>query len=171
MKTIYLLRHAKSDWSEEGQRDFDRKLNARGKKDAPILASFIQKTIPIEDSLIVSSPAVRTKETLKPLMQYIPKSKEIIWRDDLYESGAKAYMNVIRTLPEPVNSALIVGHNPSIHDVVEYLIAGSETFGLLEVPTGALISIQIPVLEWKWIEGGSGILRWMIHPKLLHAVM
>jgi len=170
MKKIYLLRHVKSDWSQPGAKDFDRVLNDRGFRDAPVMAEFIQKVIPLNETLIVSSPAKRTRQTLEPLEKKYSGELNIRFDENLYESGIIAYLKVLRSLPDTCQSVLLVGHNPSIQDTVEFITAGENAYGMIEVPTGTLISIEVPVVDWKWIQPSSGVLRWMVHPKMLHAL-
>lgn len=169
MKTVYFLRHAKSDWSDGSLSDFDRPLNSRGRKDAPVLAGFIKKTIPIETVYIIASPAKRVKETLEPLLSIIPKDTILRWDENLYESGLKAYLNTLKKIPANVTDVLIVGHNPSIADTVRYLTGGDKSYGILEVPTGCLICVEFPVKDWNWIEPTFGTLKWLVTPKLLHS--
>jgi phosphohistidine phosphatase len=169
MKTVYFLRHAKSDWSDGSLSDFDRPLNSRGRKDAPVLAGFIKKTIPIDTVYVIASPAIRVKETLEPLLSISQKSINIRWDENLYESGLRAYLNVLKKIPASVSEVLIVGHNPSIEDTVEFLTGGDGSYGILEVPTGCLICIELPVKDWNWLEPACGTLKWLVTPKLLHS--
>jgi len=169
MKTVYFLRHAKSDWSSGALRDFDRPLNSRGMKDAPVLASFIKNTLPLDTLTILASPAKRVVETIEPLRSYLPDISKLVWDENLYESGLHAYLKILRSLSSSIAQVLVVGHNPSIEDTVEYLTAGDNSYGIIEVPTGCLICVELPIKDWNWIEPGSGVLKWIVNPKLLHS--
>ncbi len=169
MKTIYLLRHCKSDWSEAMQRDFDRPLNSRGRDNAPLVCKLVEQMLPFPDVHMAVSPAKRTRETVEPLIKNWPEERKklIDWNERLYESGMNEYMSVIRTTPEKYDSLLITGHNPSIQHTVEHLVSGRRLDDLVEVSTGTLICLSVGVRSWKQVNADSAILKWMIPPKLL----
>lgn len=171
MKTLYFLRHAKSDWSQPFQRDFDRSLNERGLKDAPVIARFVQNAIGLKGLHIVSSPAKRTKETLQPIEEMLAPTQQIVWNANLYESGANEYLKVIRDLPEEADKVMMIGHNPSIEDAAEALINGTGYNQILQVPTGCLMCLELSISRWKTVSAGCASLQWMVNPRLMHKVM
>jgi len=169
MKNLYLLRHCKSDWSAAFQRDFDRPLNERGLNEAPLMCSFLSAVTDFSETHVVSSPAVRTRQTLDPLLGRWPDTQKqaVDWNENLYESGLDAYLKVIREVPGAAENLLLVGHNPSIQHVVEYLVSGHQSDELVHVSTGTLLCLSMDVRHWKQATADSAIIKWMITPKLL----
>jgi phosphohistidine phosphatase len=113
MKTLFLIRHAKSSWADMGARDIDRVLNDRGHKDAPEMASFLHQKGVLPD-LIVSSPAKRAMMTAT----YFANELDIVLPDidienDIYEADEATLRHIIRGLPDTANTILLFGHNPT----------------------------------------------------------
>ena len=113
MKTLTILRHAKSSWKDSSLSDHDRPLNTRGERDAPIMAERIQQA-GIRPSLILSSPAVRAWTTAKVLAKDISYPTEFLQRHErLYHAGVRRIIEVLSEQDVGFNSILIVGHNPA----------------------------------------------------------
>ena len=114
MKTLTILRHAKSSWSDAGLLDRDRPLNPRGERDAPMMAERIRKA-GIRPSLILSSPAVRAWTTAKIVARAIAYPPEFLQREeDLYHAGTAALIDVMARQDPGFNSLMLVGHNPGL---------------------------------------------------------
>jgi len=144
MKTITLLRHAKSSWDNADLVDFDRPLNSRGKKNAPDMARRL-KIAGIRPSLILSSPARRAWSTAKLIAAEITYPIEFLQRDrDLYHAGTSRLLDVLATQDEGFNSILMIAHNPGLTDLANDLIPGLTT----NLPTCGFVSVLVDVDTW-----------------------
>ena len=121
MKTLLIVRHAKSSWNDHTLSDFDRPLNDRGQKDAPEMAErLVKRKVPID--MFVSSPAKRAKKTALAFTKAYGRDKdEIVFVESLYHATENEFFNVISQLPETANSAAVFSHNPGITDFVNRL--------------------------------------------------
>ena len=145
MKTLTILRHAKSSWKNSGLSDHDRPLNARGERDAPIMAERIQQA-GIRPSLILSSPAVRAWATAKVLAQEISYPNEFLQRHErLYHAGVRRIVEVLSEQDVGFNSILIVGHNPGLTDFANYLVPGLTH----NIPTCGVVSVTVDTEDWN----------------------
>ena len=140
MKKLILLRHAKSSWKDASLDDFDRPLNRRGKKDAPIMAQKLAMR-KIKIDLIISSPANRTNETVKIFANILGCESEIIFNDKLYEASYKEILNVINLIDDKYQNVLLVCHNPGITNLVNYIsdyfIENISTSGIVGLSTNS----------------------------------
>ncbi len=173
MKTVLLLRHAKSDWDHDELADFDRPLAPRGQKDAPLMGRVLQKFECVPDQ-IMSSPAERAKHTSQLVAKACAYSGEIAWVDSFYGGGSEDLVGAIQRLPNSVERALLVGHNPALEETAAVLLAGPEA-GLdhslsLQIPTGGLVCLDFSIIEWSQLKPGSAVLRWFLIPRLAKAL-
>jgi phosphohistidine phosphatase len=144
MKTLTLLRHAKSSWSDASLRDSERPLNGRGHRDAPIMAERI-KDAGIRPSLILSSPAVRAWTTAKAIAHEIGYPIEFLQREDrLYHASVRSLLGVISDQDTGFNNLMIVGHNPGLTDFANYLIPDLTD----NIPTCGVVSFEIHRDDW-----------------------
>jgi phosphohistidine phosphatase len=143
MKTLLILRHAKSSWKEQDLSDHDRPLNKRGKNDAPRMGKLLKDEDLIPD-LIMSSTAVRAKKTAELVAKACKYKGKIDYNHSLYGAEPAAYLKILEGLPEKHIVALVVGHSPSVEETVELLT------GQLDVimPTCALAQISLPIKNW-----------------------
>jgi phosphohistidine phosphatase len=152
MKTLILIRHAKSDWGFEGLDDIDRPLNERGYRDAIIMRQYLLKTIPKID-LIVSSPAIRAFTTASMFARkYQYDVKEIVLDSSIYHSPKDKYVEAIRALNDKHEVVLVFGHNPGITDVVSYI----SDYEFENVATCGIVNIQFDLNSWKDVSDHSG---------------
>lgn len=172
MKTLYLFRHCKSDWSADFQRDFDRPLNERGRSDAPMMCDILKGLLVPSEVHVAVSPSVRTRQTIDPLIKNWPEERraQIDWNENLYESGRTAYLEVIRKTPDTADSLLIVGHNPSIQDTAEFLVSGHRLDELVHVATGTLLCLTMENRSWKQTSADHAIIRWMLTPRIVKKI-
>jgi len=152
MKRLILIRHAKSSWNEDVT-DFERQLNARGLSDAPMmgerLAARLNSSEQSVDALI-SSSAKRAEQTACLLAKALSFSEtSITWHQELYLAPPPVIQEVVRQLPEHVNTVALVAHNPGITELAEKLTG--EYFG--NVPTCGMITVEFPVDHW--LDAGS----------------
>jgi phosphohistidine phosphatase len=144
MKTLTILRHAKSSWSKRGLQDHERPLNRRGEKDAPAMARRINDA-GIRPSLIMSSPAVRAWCTAKIVAKTINYPIEFLHReDDLYLAGLDQLLDLFSQQDNAFNSVMIVGHNPGLTAFANYLLPGITD----NIPTCGLVALDIDTDNW-----------------------
>src|SRR5215217_6188343 len=120
MKTLYVLRHAKSSWENNDLADFDRPLNDRGKKAAPLMGEVI-KSNGFAPELILSSPAVRARETARLVKESAGLHAEIKHNERIYEASPQTLQYIAASIDDRFNSAMIVGHNPGMEGFVRLL--------------------------------------------------
>lgn len=162
MKTLLIMRHAKSSWEEEGQPDHERPLNDRGLRDAPRMGEYLRKKGFVADIILTSSAkrARRTAEAVAEAMK-CPDRVEVI--DALYLADPLVYLASLRHLPEEARVVLVVGHNPGISGWASKL-----THRQIELPTAAVACITLPIDDWSTVSGGTpGMLLDLWLPKKL----
>jgi len=159
MKTLYVLRHAKSSWDAPELADFDRPLNERGENAAPFVGKFMAVN-GFEPQVIVSSPAVRARETARLAKEAAHLSADIIHDERIYEASPRTLQTVASSIDDRFESAMLVGHNPGMEGIVRLLTGRSE-----EMPTAALAVIDLDIQRWSEIDSGLGSLRRIIRPK------
>lgn len=146
MKTLIIVRHAKSSWANIGEKDFDRPLNERGKKDAPEMAKKLLLAN-IKVDAFVSSTAKRARKTAKAFMEVLGIDKdEMILSDDLYNAPSNEFYNSIAQLDDVYNTIAIFAHNPGITDFVNTLC---DNVKIDEMPTCGVFAVKIPITQWK----------------------
>jgi phosphohistidine phosphatase len=159
MKTLLLLRHAKSSWKDTELRDFDRPLNQRGLKAAPLIGKFMRKRKIIPD-LIISSPAVRARTTAALVVENGLLQTELRYDERIYEADVETLLKVITQIDETAGTVVIVGHNPGLQELLKALTGEEHEF-----PTAALAQISLKLDKWSAIQQNSGRLKWLITPK------
>ena len=161
MKKIYLIRHAKSSWSEEGMSDFDRPLNKRGKKDLPFMANRL-KEFGVKPDLILSSTAKRAQKSAKVIAEIIDyKTSKISYDESLYDSSYTTYRYLLDSLDDKLNSVFIVAHNPTLTEVGERLSGAI----LTNIPTCSIVCIEFDVKSFQDIKEESGKVIFFDYPK------
>ncbi len=150
MKTLLLLRHAKSSWSNSELADQDRPLNHRGERDAPRMGKLMREKGLLPD-LILCSSAVRARQTLELASEAYAYHSETDFRDDLYAFEPGAYLRAIQGIPPGKNLVLIIGHNPAIQEMLAGL-----TGEYLSMPTAALAEIDLAIEDWRQVSFGMG---------------
>jgi phosphohistidine phosphatase len=145
VKDVCFVRHAKSAWDHPGMKDFDRPLEARGLKDAPLMAAKMHKLGLVPD-LIITSGANRAKSTAEFFMKEfkLPKEKFLI-RNELYEASAEQVYDVLRSVPDDVRFVYLFGHNPTFTWVANS-ISG---VNIDNVPTCGIVHAQCNLSKWK----------------------
>ena len=145
MKTLTLVRHAKSSWKDTSLADRDRPLNKRGKRDAPEMGRRIAAA-GIRPSLIVSSPAVRAWTTAKIIADEIGYPREFLQRDSaLYLASVNGILDVIVSQDAGFNNLMLVGHNPGFTDFANYLVPGLTN----NMPTAGVVSVELDTDDWS----------------------
>lgn len=146
MKTLLVIRHAKSGWGDFSLPDFERPLNERGKADAPEMAKrLLGKKIRID--AFVSSPAKRAKKTAKLFgKEYDVKEDQIIFVDSLYNASAETFFDVIAGLDDRYDHVAVFSHNPGITDFVNRLCKGVQ---IDDMPTCGIFAVETAIEKWK----------------------
>jgi phosphohistidine phosphatase len=159
MKTLFILRHAKSSWSEPDLADFDRPLNDRGKAAAPFMGELVRKK-GLAPDVIFSSPAVRAKKTAKLFKEGGKFDADIIFDDRIYEASPGTLLYVAAEASDEHMSVMLVGHNPGMEGVVRVLTGHAES-----MPTAAVAVIDLEIEAWSDIASGIGKLRAIFRPR------
>ncbi len=161
MKTITLIRHAKSSWKYPQLSDFERPLNKRGRKNAPQMGERLAKQN-ISPDRIITSPANRALATAKVIAKAIDySSKNLIADQRVYLSSAKELMNVLHEIDEPCTEVFLVGHNPSLTDLANDLTGES----IDHIPTSGVVRIRFDIDTWDQVAQGAGKLMLFDYPK------
>ena len=161
MKTLILVRHAKSSWENAGLTDFDRPLNERGLRDAPFMAKLI-KDKGIAPDLIISSPAVRAINTAKIFAKELKYSLRTILTNELiYTTGPKEILNMLNSIDDSKNCVMLFGHNPDMTALANYL-ADEDIDNL---PTASIVCIDFYIDSWTLLSDETGKVRFYEYPK------
>ncbi|MFT3743724.1 MAG: histidine phosphatase family protein [Pyrinomonadaceae bacterium] len=159
MKTLYLLRHAKSSWADATMSDFERPLNERGTNAAAFIGELMAEN-GYEPYVILSSPAIRAKATAELVKRSGSLDAEIRFEHRIYEASPQTLRQAISDIDDAYPSALVVGHNPGIETLIAFLTGRIEP-----VPTAALAVIDLDIDAWAYIDEGRGTLSKMHRPK------
>ncbi|MEM7345750.1 MAG: histidine phosphatase family protein [Chloroflexota bacterium] len=174
MKTVLLLRHAKSDWGHPGLADFDRPLAKRGLQDAPRMGEVLAAYNAVPDQ-IISSTAKRAKETTNLVAEACGYRKSIQWADQFYGATSDDLIAALRGLPNTVERALLVGHNPTMEETAaDLLVTPDENWGnnlSIQMPTAGLVCLDLSIMDWSTVAPGCAILRWYLIPRLVKAIV
>jgi len=163
VKTLLLLRHAKSSHADEGLKDFDRPLKQRGIEDAGLIGDFIRKR-KIEPDLVVVSPAERTRQTADITLKSARMKVELTFDQRIYEASSRVLLSVLRQINDTSNTVMLIGHNPGLEELLEALTGEG-----LTLPTAALACIELEIENWSKARAGSGHLKFRMTPKELKA--
>jgi phosphohistidine phosphatase len=161
MKTLLLIRHAKSGWNDASLSDFNRTLTERGKSDAKMMAKRIKEQS-IDIDFFVSSPAKRTRKTAKLFMKEFKKNEEeMLLISDLYEASVTDFYVTIENLEDTKNVVAVFAHNPGITEFVNSL----ECSPLYNMPTCAVFALKIKTNHWKEFHGAEKEFLFFDYPK------
>ena len=161
MKTLYVVRHAKSDWAHADLKDFDRGLNARGQTDAPVMANGL-KSRGAKVDYILASPAMRTLATSKVFADILGYPEDKIKTDRrLYNANVDMLLSVVHKVSDEFQSIMLVGHNPGVTEFVNAL------FGVMidNIPTCGVVAGKLNVRSWSDLQWGTGKMEFFETPK------
>ena len=157
MKTLILLRHAKSDWSEPGLADHDRPLAARGREAAPKMGAWLKTHGPMPE-LVLCSTATRARQTLALALDALGAEPKTRFDRGLYLAGGAGVLTRLRQAPDTAAAVLVVGHNPDLEQLARRLATTGDEGALARLaekyPTAGLAVIELPVE--RWAEAGPG---------------
>ena len=169
-RALLFMRHCKSDWDQDGVDDFDRPLSGRGIEDARRMGRFLKESGLAPDAL-VASPSARTRRTVEIVARRAKCRLPIVWERSLYGTGADTYVSTLRALEGSITTPLLVGHNPSLEEIIALL-----TGGYVRLPTGAMVLLHpgtelYPLRRWSELAPGSCALAWLVTPRLARALL
>ena len=169
MLSLLLLRHAKSSWDDSVLDDFDRPLNARGLKAAPLVGRWMSDN-GLAPDLIICSGARRTRETLGLILPFQRGDQDIHIEDGIYGAdGAHDLLGRVHSLGKGPAQVMIIGHNPALQELVLTLCGSGDADDLkqiaLKYPTASLAEIQFSVTDWSKVSEGGGALVTFVMPK------
>lgn len=169
MKRISILRHAKTAPYTDYAIDFQRPLAGRGPDDAGLMAGFLASQEQPPD-WIISSPALRARQTAEIAARILGLSQAILWDERVYDATAEALLQALQAAPERCGHVLLVGHNPGCADLVAGLCAGGSDRMGLHLPTAGLVCLQSEVFYWHQMRWGAAHLRLLVSPKMIKAM-
>jgi phosphohistidine phosphatase len=143
MKTLLLMRHAKSSWKHAEMPDHERPLNKRGNKDAPIMGGVLKEKELVPQTILCST-AVRAVETSRLVQEKSGYTGEAIFLDSYYLAEPNAYLEGLQTLPDEIERVLVIGHNPGLEGLLQ-ILSGQ----IVPLPTGALAHLVLPINHWN----------------------
>lgn len=172
MRRLLILRHAKTEPAEPGKDDHNRALLERGRRDAGQIGAYLASHGLVPDRVVLS-PARRVQETWKYLSEALKPAPGATTSERVYEATAPDIFGILVKTPAPVHSLMLVGHNPSLHEVALMLIASGDIEArerLREkLPTSGLIIIDFAFDDWSKLHPQSGRLERFITPKSIEA--
>jgi phosphohistidine phosphatase len=161
VKRLYVLRHAKSSWDDAELADHERPLAPRGERAAAKIADHLRSE-EIAPALVLCSTALRARQTLAALLPVLAGDTEIRLEEALYAAGPAELLARVREVPEAVPSVLLIGHNPTLHELALALTGREDA--LERFPTGALASITFAT-TWAELAEDGGELEGFVVPK------
>ena len=159
MKTLLLLRHAKSSWKDTKVKDFDRPLNQRGLKAAPAIGRLMRKR-KLEPKLVLSSPAERARRTTQLVIDAAGMKTELRYDERIYEATGARLFEIVTQIEDDADMALLVGHNPGLEELLEKLTGEAR-----RLPTAALVCVELDIEKWNKLRVDGGRLEWLAKPK------
>jgi phosphohistidine phosphatase len=161
MKTLYLMRHAKSDWTQLVP-DLERPLNARGRKAAPGMGNYLssQHEVP---QLIMCSPSLRTRTTASLVADCFVQTTKIEVFTDIYEASPEQLWELVSAIPDYLERVMLIGHNPAMEEI----LMGVSPETLSNFPTAAVAKLTSSVASWKYFGESAASVVWFVKPKEL----
>jgi phosphohistidine phosphatase len=161
MKTLYLIRHAKSSWNYPELEDFERPLTKRGRKSALLMGTILKKLKAAPD-LLISSPANRAAMTARMIAEAIHYPLDRIqYRESMYLTDETILLQIVRSLSDSVKRAMLIGHNPGLTGLANMIAAQP----IDNIPTGGVCCMDLKIASWKGIQEHGGKLRFFEFPK------
>ena len=159
MRTLYLLRHAKSSWKDDSLADFDRPLKGRGRDAAEQMGKRLASE-KLNDAILVCSPAARTRETAEIVLKHSRLRMDQRFDERIYEASLRDLLQVVSEIPDEKQTAMMIGHNPGFEELLAFLTGEAR-----HMPTCALAKIKLDVASWKNVRAGEGSLELFVTPK------
>jgi phosphohistidine phosphatase len=166
MKTLTLLRHAKSSWDDAATRDFDRPLNKRGRRAASTVGREMRR-LGLRFDQVIASPAVRVIETLRDVEEGYGGALDAEFDQRVYLASAEVLLELVQGARDNSTSLLLVGHNPGLENLV-FRLGGEGPLNAeiaLKYPTATLTEISFAVERWANVGSGAGTITRFIRPR------
>ncbi len=161
LKQLTLVRHAKSNWENPDLNDFDRPLNKRGQQDAPLMGRRLKERNLTPD-LLLASPAYRARLTAEVLAKQLNlDNTQLAYNEHIYQGTVSRLIALLRTIADDQQNVLLVGHNPGITDLANYLVGGR----LDNIPTCGVFSVELPIQSWQQLDRATARLLFYDYPK------
>ena len=175
MKTLSLLRHAKSSWDDPVERDFDRPLNGRGHRAARRMGEWLRESGQTFD-MVTASPALRIRQTIEGVEAGLGAKLKPAFDKRIYMASAASLFELIQEAPGEVGHLLLIGHNPGLEDLLLLATEGDGSAlraeAELKYPTATFATIELPVESWAKVEERiAGRLRNFIRPRDLDSTL
>ena len=161
MKTLFLLRHAKSSWKDQALADFERPLNDRGRKAAELIGNFIAKQNVTID-LVISSPAVRARQTIDLVLKTARRSPDLRFDQRVYEATPTRLLEITSQIEDDRKSVMLVGHNPGMEELLGLLVGIEQ-----HMPTASLAKVVLSSKKWDKILTEKGVLESFVRAREL----
>lgn len=171
MKTLTLLRHAKSTWDDPVERDFDRPLNGRGRRAAARIGQWLADDEARFDH-VRASPAVRVRQTIEGVEDGLRRSLAPLFDARIYLASAVTLLDLVQGFADDAATALLIGHNPGLEDLLLLLTPDADPLrGEVETkyPTATLAVLDLDIAAWRDAAAASAHLRYFIRPRDLDA--
>jgi phosphohistidine phosphatase len=143
MKTLLLMRHAKSSWKHAEMPDHERPLNKRGKKDAPMMGSLIKDKELIPQKILCST-ALRATETARLVQDKNDFNSDTVFLDSYYMAEPNAYLEALQTLPDDIERVMVIGHNPGLEGLLQ-ILSGQ----IVSLSTASVAHLVLPIAHWN----------------------
>lgn len=160
MKTLYLIRHAKLDWSDGSLSDFERGLNKRGLKDLKMMSSFLALKR-IQPDIILSSLALHAQQTADKFAKKLDYDGHIYYMEDLYRTNSETLLNTLVLQDNNDENIFMVLHNPEVTEFANLLVQDN----IMKIPTLGIIAIKFNIENWEEAKRKKGKIDFFIHPK------
>ncbi len=168
MRTLYLLRHAKSSWKDQQLDDFERPLSKRGCSAATAMGRLLAEK-QINPSQVLCSSSRRTRETLARIQEELPTPVPVRFEKGLYLAASETLLRRVRRLNDTLQSVMLIGHNPGLHEFALVLAQGSEGAHHRQLaakfPTGGLAVLESEINRWGEFQPGSAVLTEFVRPR------
>ena len=162
MKKLYIIRHAKSSWKDMGLRDFDRQLNKRGKHNSKFMGKLLHKNGVIPD-IIISSPAKRASDTAHNIANALAYPiEQIEYESDIYEASGNTLLKIIKSINDEYSTAFVIGHNPSLNMLVDYLLPKEYIDNIV---TTGIVELRLNITQWSELSPDTTTMLSFEYPK------
>ncbi|MBW8783027.1 MAG: histidine phosphatase family protein [Novosphingobium sp.] len=169
MKILGLFRHAKSDWDDPHARDFDRPLNARGRKGAKLMGRHI-RDYGVHWDRVIASPALRSAETIERASADDPRLGEVTWDRRIYLASPETLCDLVREQDDALGNVLLVGHNPGLEELIFTLVRDDGSSPLRDsieakFPTATFAVLELAVDRWRDVREGCARIVHVARPR------
>lgn len=166
MKVLSIIRHAKAEIPDGSTPDFERALTERGRKDAKALAKVLD-TLKPQLEWIVSSTAKRAAQTSQELVKVLGTGPTLVAEERIYGADVNALLSILAEIPSGIEHAALVGHNPTLEELISGLCCGASHPLTVTLATATLAQIELEVFAWDQLRWGCGRLALLLPAKVL----